>query len=69
MPNIELYRWYLHGSKKPTSWRMTRETALARDPAAKPDLASKEVRRGNPQGNVGAGIAAAGGGALGRKTP
>jgi hypothetical protein len=62
MLEIELFRWYLNGSKKPTSWRMTRDDALARDPAAKPDLASREVRTSHAQGNTGAAVVAAGGG-------
>jgi hypothetical protein len=63
MPDIELFRWYLHGRKQPTSWRMTREDALARDPNARPELASREVRTAAPRGNDAAAIVRAGGGA------
>ena len=61
MPDVELFRWYLHGRNTLTSWRMTREDALARDPNAEPDLTSREVRVCMARGNDGAGIVAAGG--------
>ena len=61
MPDIELFCWYLNGRNTPTSWRMTREDALARDPQASPDVSSREVRSGLPRGNDGARIVAAGG--------
>ena len=61
MNHTELFRWYLHGRKSATSWRMTREDALARDPNAEPELTSREVRMSVARGNDGAGIVAAGG--------
>jgi hypothetical protein len=63
MSQIELFRWYLNGSAKPTRWLMTAADARARDPNARPDLASREQRSANARGNEGAAIVRAGGGA------
>ena len=48
MKLVEFYRWWITdpetGARRRTSWRMTREDALKRDPGAEPDLDSLEVR-------------------------
>jgi hypothetical protein len=65
MPRLELFRWYVHGCKTTTSWRMTAETDIALDPNARPNLDSREVRDLPKQGNEGAAIVKRGGGAIG----
>jgi hypothetical protein len=44
MKPVEFWKWHLHGSRKPTTWRMREEEAREHDPDAQRVPGTMELR-------------------------